>query len=413
LKLLVYEYISGGGFGDDQIPKNVLCEGFGMLRTLITDFKAAGHSVTTTIDQRISALNPPIKADSILSVSSPQEMEEKFLEILSQVDAAYIIAPETDDLLKSLVESVEQAGVASLNSSAKVIEKVSNKIVFSKSLKRYGIPAPETLTFNMQDSAKEIGQIIRDKINFPVIFKPSNGVSCYGLSVVRNKEQVYAAVRKIQNETSNKEFLVEELINGTAASVSLFSVDGRSVPASLNSQEVEIETPEGASSYMGGLVPFEDPLRNEAFDQAKRIVELFPNLSGYIGIDFVLTEKEAVAIEVNPRLTTSYIGLRRVIHFNPAQAIINAVLKRELPMRVESCDYAFFSKVRTTTPDVDALQILNKMKEVISPPFPLSGNEAACALIAAHASTLSEAKLQFDETKKRVKKITNKGKLQW
>jgi predicted ATP-grasp superfamily ATP-dependent carboligase len=405
LKLLVYEHISGGGCGDDQIPKNVLSEGFGMLRTIIADFKAAGHSVTTTLDPRILGLNPLLKADSIIPVSSAQEVEEKLLEILSQVDAAYIIAPETDDLLRSLVEVVEQAGVASLNCPAEVIEKVSNKIVFSKSLKGYGIRTPETLTFNMKDSAEGIGQIIRDKINFPVVFKPSNGVSCCGLSVVKNKEQVSSAVHKIQNETSNKEFLVEELINGTAASVSLFSIDGRSVPVSLNRQEVAIETPEIASSYMGGSVPFDSLLQNEAFDKAKRIVELFPGLRGYVGIDFILTGKEVVAIEVNPRLTTSYIGLRRVIDFNPAQAIINVVLKCELPTRVESCGYVFFSKVKTTTPDIDALQILNEMKEIISPPFPLSGDEAACAMIASYALTLNEAKLHFDEVKKRVNKI--------
>jgi predicted ATP-grasp superfamily ATP-dependent carboligase len=413
LKLLVYEHISGGGFGDDQIPKNVLCEGFGMLRALIADFKAAGHSIITTLDSRISGLNPPIKADSIVPVSSLQEVEEKFLEILTQVDAVYIIAPETNHLLSSLVEFVEHTGPVSLNCSARAIEKVSNKIVFRESLIRNGILVPKTLTFSIQDSAEEIGQIIRDKLNFPVIFKPSTGVSCCGLSVVRNKEQVGAAVRKIRDETSGKEILVEELINGTAASVSLFAINGKSVPASLNRQEVLIETPEGSSRYMGGWVPFDNALQNEAFDMAKRIVELLPDLSGYIGIDFVLTGREAVVIEVNPRLTTSYIGLRRVIHFNPAQAIINALLKRELPTHVESCGYAFFSKVETTIPNVDALHILNENKEIVSPPLPLSGDEAACAMIASYASTLSEAKLQFNEAEKCVIKIVNRGKSQW
>jgi predicted ATP-grasp superfamily ATP-dependent carboligase len=409
LKLLVYEHISGGGFGEDQIPKNVLCEGFGMLRTLIEDFRAAGHNITAILDRSISELKPPLKADSILSVSSPQEAREKFREILSQVDAVYIIAPETDDLLRSLVKFVEQADVTSLNCPAKAIEKVSNKIVLSKSLKRNGIPAPETLTFNTQDSAEEIGKIIRDRINFPVIFKPSNGVSCCGLSVVRNKKQVSAALHKIKNATSNKEFLVEELINGTATSVSLFSIDGKSVPASLNRQEVAIETPKAASKYIGGSVPFDDLLQNEAFDKAKRIVKLFPDLCGYIGIDFVLAEGEAVAIEVNPRLTTSYIGLRRVIDFNPAQAIINAVLERKLPPHAESCGYACFSKVKTARVDVDTLKIIYEMKEIISPPFPLSRNDAACAMIASYASTLSEAKLQFDEAKQRLNNITNRG----
>jgi predicted ATP-grasp superfamily ATP-dependent carboligase len=52
LKLLVYEHVSGGGFADEPIPAGVLSEGFGMLRTLISDFKAAGHNVTTTLENR-------------------------------------------------------------------------------------------------------------------------------------------------------------------------------------------------------------------------------------------------------------------------------------------------------------------------------------------------------------------------
>ena len=33
-----------------------------------------------------------------------------------------------------------------------------------------------------------------------------------------------------------------------------------------------------------------------------------PGLRGYVGVDLVLTDSEAVVIEVNPRLTTAYLG---------------------------------------------------------------------------------------------------------
>ena len=35
----------------------------------------------------------------------------------------------------------------------------------------------------------------------------------------------------------------------------------------------------------------------------------------------------AFVVDVNPRLTTSYVGLRRVANFNVAEAMVNAVLK--------------------------------------------------------------------------------------
>ena len=58
------------------------------------------------------------------------------------------------------------------------------------------------------------------------------------------------------------------------------------------------------------------------FDDFKIFVEsILSNLNnffGFIGIDAILTQdKKIVFLEINPRLTTSYIGLRESIGINP------------------------------------------------------------------------------------------------
>jgi len=232
LRLLVYEHVSGGGFADESIPPSVLSEGFGMLRTLIADFEAAGHSVTTLLDSRIARLNPPINADCVVPVFSSREAQANIQKISEQADAAYIIAPETDGVLQSLVELVDETGAASLNCSARSIEKVSNKAGFHDFVEKMGLRVPETMTFSVADDLKEIKKAVRGC--FPLIFKPANGVSCGGLSVVRNEDQVAGAVGKIKKETSSKQFMAQELITGTAASVSLLSTGGEALAISLN-----------------------------------------------------------------------------------------------------------------------------------------------------------------------------------
>ena len=407
MRLLIYEHVSGGGFADEAISSSLLSEGFGMLRSLISDFKASGHSVTTFLDSRIARLNPPINADCVVPVFSSQEARANIRKISESesADAAYVIAPETDGLLQSLVEFVEQTGAASLNCQARTVGKVSNKAFFYDFLKKLGINTPETLVFSVADDLEEIKKAIRGRLNFPLIFKPSNGVSCCGLSVVRNKDQVAGAVGKIKKESASTQFAVQEFIKGANASVSLFSTGNNAVSVSLNQQDVTIEAPEGFSSYKGGLVPFDHPLRAEAFEVAEKIVKSFRDLRGYVGVDLVLTEEDAVAIEVNPRLTTSYVGLRRVANFNPAQAIVNAVLKRELPTNTRSYGYAYFSKVMMPNPTVNALQKTYGMNKVVSPPFPVSENGVAWTLIASHGPTLEEGKLRFREAEKRILSI--------
>jgi predicted ATP-grasp superfamily ATP-dependent carboligase len=409
LRLLIYEHVSGGGFADEPIPSGVLSEGFGMLRTLISDFKAAGHYVTTTLDSRLARLNPPLDADCIVPVFSPQEVQAAIRKVSASADAAYVIAPETEGILQSLVESVEQTGVASLNCPASTIGKVVDKAVLHESLKKLGVSTPETITFSVADDIAEIKGAIHDRLNFPLIFKPSNDVSCCGLSIVRNENQVAGAVGKIKRESPSKRFLAQELIEGVAVSVSLVSTGSEALSISLNRQDVTIGVPDAISRYNGGLVPFSHPLRRRAFAVAEKIVKSFRDLRGYVGVDLVLTEEEAVAIEVNPRLTTSYIGLRRVVNFNPAEAIVNAVLKRELPKNIQSCGYAFFSKVETPLPTIDALQKTYDINEVVSPPFPVLENGTACALVSSHGATLKAATARFREAKKRVLSTMSRG----
>jgi predicted ATP-grasp superfamily ATP-dependent carboligase len=233
-----------------------------------------------------------------------------------------------------------------------------------------------------------------------------DGVGCDGLSVVRNENQVASAVDKVIEQSSSKYFIAQELIHGIAVSVSLISTGNEALPISLNKQNVSLMTPESTSTYNGGLVPFNSPLKCEAFALAEKTVKSFRGLRGYIGVDLVQTETGPVVIEVNPRLTTSYVGVRKVVDFNPAQAIINAVLKLEFPSNNHSVGYAFFSKAKLPKPTTEALQKTYKMEELVSPPFSVSDDDTAYALVLSHRATLKEAIAGVHEAKKRLRHIT-------
>jgi len=405
LKLLIYEHVSGGGYADKPIPVSILSEGFSMLRTLVADFKAAGHSVNTVLDSRLAALNPPLEAECIVPASSFQEAKLAIHNISESADAAYIIAPESNQVLQSLVANIEQADVLSLNCRANAIERVSDKAAMLQCVNDKGLLTPATVTVNAFEDAAGIRQTICDSLRFPLIVKPVDGVGCAGLSIVNNKQQVAGAVAKAIRESSSNYFMVQELIHGTSVSVSLLATDSEALPISLNRQDVSLMPPEATSTYDGGHVPFDSPLKREACAVAVTVVKSFQGLRGYVGVDLVLTGKEAVMIEVNPRLTTSYLGLRKIVGFNPAQAIINAALENELPANNQSRGYAVFSKVQTLKPTIAALQETYSLNGVVSPPFPVPDNDTACALVLSHGATLKEAKTEFHETKKSLRSI--------
>ena len=410
LRLLVYEHVSGGGYANKEVPMDILSEGFGMLRSLTSDFAAAGHQVITMLDSRIANLNPPVKANCIIPIYAPKEVIPNICAKTDQVDACYIIAPETNGVLASLAKTIEKTRAKSLNCPAEVIEAFSNKWTLHEFLSKKGFIQPQTLRFSTNENLRKIKQTVRSSLSFPVIIKPLRDTSCCGVSIVTDEKHISGAISKIGRESTSNNFLVQELIEGSDASISLLAANNKALAIDLNSQEIKVKTPCTCSRYWGGIVPFNNYLKPQAKKTAEEIVHLLPPFRGYIGIDFVLTKNEAVPIEINLRLTTSYIGLSRVVNINLAQAIIDAVFQSKLPTKIKTAGYSVFSKIDTPKPQIENLKRIYKTEEVFSPPFPISNNDTALALIATKGATQTEAKSKFREAKKRVLHTINRGK---
>jgi predicted ATP-grasp superfamily ATP-dependent carboligase len=408
LRLLVYEHVSGGGFCEKPIPASILSEGFAMLRTVIEDANAAGHSVTTILDSRIAELNPPLEADRKISVHSFAEAENVLQEAAENSDTAYVIAPETNGTLQNLVETIEQSATLSLNSTASAIAKVSDKALLLQQAKKIGLATPEALAFSIADKKEIIVQVVNEKLGFPAIFKPSDGVGCEGLSLVKNTNHAKAAITKIA-ETASKRLIAQHLVQGTPVSVTLISNGTEATPITLNKQNVTLKTPNQNSSYNGGTTPFNSTSQNSAFATAKKLVESVNGLKGYIGVDLILTHNKPVIIEINPRLTTSYVGIRKALNLNLAQAIINSTLEHELPTNWKTAGHAYFAKVKTPNPTQKTLQESYGLPELISPPFPTPHEPSTCALLCSHGSTLRQAERDFKNAEKQLRSILCKG----
>jgi predicted ATP-grasp superfamily ATP-dependent carboligase len=62
---------------------------------------------------------------------------------------------------------------------------------------------------------------------------------------------------------------------------------------------------------------------------------MVPGLWGYFGIDFVFDPanwSETFVIEINPRLTTSYVGLRRLCNVNLMGVLLDAAQSKMTPL---------------------------------------------------------------------------------
>jgi predicted ATP-grasp superfamily ATP-dependent carboligase len=141
-----------------------------------------------------------------------------------------------------------------------------------------------------------------------------------------------AALKTIEQEGQNPgELIVQQFVEGTPASVAFLV--GPDTMLSLQPCHQWLST-DGRFRYEGGMCPMGHA------DYAPRAVRLagsalraIPGLFGYVGVDVVLgnLEPRDYVIEVNPRLTTSYVGLRALADFNIAEAMLNIARGENLP----------------------------------------------------------------------------------
>ena len=381
-----------------------------MLRALAADFKAAGHSVATILDSRLVAFKVPLQADCTAQVASSGELDAAFEAATESAETNFVIAPESAGVLEALVRKVERFGSSSLNCNSAAIHSVANKPMLLEHVKRLGIQVPKSLRVHIHETNASVAKSVNEELGFPAILKPANSTGCSALSVVNDAKQIETAIAKIRAISPAETFLAQELILGTAASVSIYSNGQEALPVSLNQQSVTLATPDADSSYDSGVVPLKNPFKGQAFSAAKRIVESIRGVRGYLGVDMVLTEDGPIVIEVNPRLTTSYVGLRMVSGFNLAEALTDSVLGRKLPVDCDTFGYSYFAKVKTPRPSQTLLEKSYKLPGVFAPPFPIANDNKAFALVIAHGETLQSASLRLERNKRCLKRtLQSKG----
>jgi len=321
VRILVYEFASGGGLAGRDVPASLVREGSAMRAALIADLWAIGmHEIVTTADARCAGDLPRGVEVVTLQRSVAAPMLDS---VIADVDAVWLIAPETDGCLEQLAAQVEQHGRTLLGPGAAAIGGASNKAQLARRLADVGIRHPRTRSA----AAFSRAEAAANEIGYPVVVKPVRGAGSCGVCVAHNALDLRRAVDAARDAGGRDEVLVQEYVHGAAASVSLLANGGDVVPLAVNAQTIGLPP---SFEYLGGKTPFEHPLAALAVTAALDTCRAVAGLRGFVGVDVVLTGADAVVIELNPRLTTAYLGVRAAIDENVA-ALALAACVGDLP----------------------------------------------------------------------------------
>jgi len=333
--ILVHEYVTGGGYAAlPQVP-SLGAEGEIMLRSVLADFRSVDAArIVTTRDSRLRS--SPLDADETVPLS-PDGYTEGFGALLGRVDDVLVIAPEEHGILASLSDQVLAAGAKLLGSLPEGVRAAGDKWVCHTRLQAAGLPMPQTCLAD-PGQARETALAL----GLPVVLKTIDGQGSLGVCLATDTPSLEAALRLLGQD---QKLLVQRYHAGLHASVSLLVAAKGVLPLCANGQDMLPGIP---FSYQGGTTPLPDPSAAGAMALAAVAAEVIPGLRGFVGVDLVFDGRQWRIIEVNPRVTVAYAGVRQIIDCNLAQAIVRACLDNELPERVTLSGQVAFGKKRGT-----------------------------------------------------------------
>lgn len=330
MRLFLYEFVTGGGLltaGDTTRPHgSLLTEGRAMVAALANDFlQLPNFRVELLADVRILPDFGPLPGLDhvrITPVDSPRAHWQAFGELSKDCARTLLIAPEFSGHLTRATRRVEQVGGRLLSPNSDLVGIFSDKHHSLTRLRALGIPTPSgRLLASPQD-------LPCDWV-FPAVAKPNDGAGSHGVRYLDSR----TAVQDL--DWTLGPYRIEQHCPGMAASVAILMGTSSSYVLAPCLQRL---SDDGTFSYLGGSVMKKGPLTQRADAIGRQVAEVLPSTVGYIGVDLVLGDADDgsadFVIEINPRMTTSYVGLRASAAGNLAAAMLHAAGgARELDLR--------------------------------------------------------------------------------
>ena len=188
-----------------------------------------------------------------------------------------------------------------------------DKFVLNQYLRGYGVAVADSLLIRRGFEHLVNDDDIAQRIGMPCFVKPATNGSSFGVTKVKNADQLAPAIRKAMLESD--EVMVEQLLTGTEITVGIYKTMEKSVVLPITEVVTQNEFFDYDAKYNGQVEEITPARISE--DWARRVREITSHIydilhcNGIIRIDYIISKEGKIRmLEVNttPGMTpTSFI----------------------------------------------------------------------------------------------------------
>jgi len=196
-----------------------------------------------------------------------------------------------------LAEKLDRYGIKIMGTSYQALDLAEDRGSFSNILKEIGIPYPE---FGVAETTEE-ALLLADKLDFPLLIRPSYVLGGQGMKIVINKKELEEHVVDLLRKIPNNKLLLDHYLDGAIEAEADAICDGENIYIIGIMEHIE---PCGVHSGDSNatLPPFNlgEFVMQQIKDHTKNIA-LALNTVGLINIQFAIKDDMVYIIEANPR----------------------------------------------------------------------------------------------------------------
>ena len=295
-----------------------------MLLSVAEDLAKAGHEVLLSADARLFSQveqnDLAAKYQVFTNVSAKDGLPASWWEIANCADQVLIIAPEFSGLLSSAIAKLRVSSKGLLNCCDEFLEVSCDKWLAAQKWQAAGVAHPATRLLCDVDANWVAANSVAGA---RWVIKPRDGAGCEGIQVVERDALLAAATglggRQLQSDIAG--YIAQPFHSGAAFSqAAIVDATGRAHWLPLVTQELRITN---TIHYCGGEVLAVD---GDTDCLGTALNALGAGALGWVGFDLLQSSEsgEWMVIEVNPRLTTSFVGLSRAFGGGLTAKLISA-----------------------------------------------------------------------------------------
>jgi D-alanine-D-alanine ligase len=175
-----------------------------------------------------------------------------------------------------------------------------NKQACKLYLKEYGIPMAKNIFFR-KENQPDISSIIM-QTDLPCFVKPNDSGSSFGVTKVKSKDELPAAIEAALNESN--EVMIESFMDGREVACGVVKVKGKAVVLPVTEIISKNEFFDYEAKYTPGksdeVTPADMPeeITNEIQDLSSTIYDLL-GCKGIVRVDFIIINEKPYFLEIN------------------------------------------------------------------------------------------------------------------